>query len=183
MPHAFLPPSAKLWQQYYAAQASQYGHGLGGFKGLAYQRGGEIAGYRGSPYQQGNGLGSLFSGLLRSILPAAKSIGKTVGKQALRTGVQVASDTMAGRDFAESLEEHGKTGAKQLLQKGLSKLGGNKTAVKKKKKKKRSSRQKGSGLGIRKAAGTATGIKGTKSKKKVTRRKKLREDQLGLYLP
>ncbi len=51
----------------------------GGFKGYRYQRGGFT-------------LGSLFSGLFKSIAPMLKSAGKMVAKQALRTGLDVAGD-------------------------------------------------------------------------------------------
>ena len=46
--------------------------------------------HRGAPIQQGAGLGSIFSGLFRSLMPMAKTAVKTVGKIAKSDGVRSA---------------------------------------------------------------------------------------------
>lgn len=66
---------------------------------LAYyktQLGGSVSAvYRGSPYQRGHGIGSFLGGLFRTITPLLKSGAKAVGKEALRTGVNVLSDVVS----------------------------------------------------------------------------------------
>jgi len=66
------------------------------------------SGFVGLPYQRGAGLGSLFRGLFRAILPVAKSGGKSVGRQALQTGTEIASDVLAGKSLKDAAEERGK---------------------------------------------------------------------------
>ncbi len=94
----YIPPSEAIWAEYFLNQAIQTGHGMDGFQGFQYQR--------------GHGLGSFFGGLLRSILPVARSVGKSmlksVGKQALAMGASVAGDMARGRGAKEALEEHGR---------------------------------------------------------------------------
>jgi hypothetical protein len=51
-------------------------------------------------------------------LPVLKRAGKSVAKQALQTGMEVANDTLSGKDIGQAIEERGKVGAKKLLKKG-----------------------------------------------------------------
>ena len=132
----YVPHSQKAWEDFFHVTAAQSGHGMIGFRGSAYQRGG--------------GFGSLLGGLFRSFLPVAKSIGKTVGKQALRTGAEVAADALSGRNIGEAFEERGKAGAAKLVKKGMKNLNG-------KKKKPRKRPQKGRGLGARPQTRSTTG--------------------------
>jgi len=114
--------SQALWDNYFAGQ-----QGGAFFEGLPHQRGGFA-------------LGGLFKTLARVALPVMKRAGKAVAKQALNTGMSVASDALAGRNVKESFDEHGREGATNLLHKG------HKALSKKKTKPKR--RQKGRGMGI-----------------------------------
>jgi len=158
---ALYIPSDKIWLDYYTGQARQYG---GGFVGNI-------------PYQRGAGLGSLFKGLFRAILPLAKSVGKTVGRQALSTGAQIASDVVAGKSLGDSAELRGRAAASKLLKKA-SRAAKKRQPVKK---------QRGGGLGVRPAKAKAktkspratTKRKGIKRKKKTTKTRL--EDQLGVY--
>jgi hypothetical protein len=50
--------------------------------------------YRGAPYQRGHGIGSFLGGLFRTITPLLKSGAKAVGKEALKTGINVLQDVM-----------------------------------------------------------------------------------------
>ena len=61
------------------------------------QSGGNLSGFEGALYQKGYGLGSLFRGLFRSVLPLVKSGLKTIGKETLRNGALVAGDIAAGQ--------------------------------------------------------------------------------------
>ena len=113
--------------------------------------------YRGLPYQRGAGLGSIFRGILRFVLPFAKSAGKTVGREALRSGASIVQDLLEG----EPLEASVKQRAEQAVQRIL--------------------RQKGKGLGRPSGKGPkALPIKGRAQRKKTKRQK---VDSLGLYYP
>lgn len=50
--------------------------------------------YIGSPHQRGHGIGSFLGGLFHRIIPLLKQGARAVGKEALRAGVNVASDIM-----------------------------------------------------------------------------------------
>lgn len=47
--------------------------------------------------QRGYGLGGILSGLFRSALPVLTRGAKTIGKQALQTGLQMANDALNGQ--------------------------------------------------------------------------------------
>lgn len=48
--------------------------------------------YRGASHQRGHGIGSFLGGLFRTISPLIKSGAKAIGKEVLRTGINVLSD-------------------------------------------------------------------------------------------
>jgi hypothetical protein len=87
---------------YYVNQArgrtEQSGHGLPAFAGVRYQR--------------GHGLGSIFGNIFSKIRGALPWFFKTVGKHALKTGVNVATDVLEGRKVVESLKDRGLEGLK-----------------------------------------------------------------------
>jgi len=97
---AFKSDDPKLWVEFFASQ-----HGGGGFIGDPFQRG-------------GFSLGGLFKGLARVALPVLKRAGKSVAKQALQTGMQVADDVIEGKNLGESIEYRGKAGLKTQMKKG-----------------------------------------------------------------
>lgn len=127
MRQQFNPENYDAWLQYYLEQVEQTGYGLAGFKG--------------SQYQRGAGVGSFFRSLFRMAVPFIKSAASKVGKQTLATGANIAADVVKGRPVLESLEEHGREGASNLLKDVSARL-----------------HQKGNGLGIR-----PKGIKAMKS--------------------
>lgn len=51
--------------------------------------------YKGAPYQRGHGIGSFLGGLFRTITPLLKSGAKAVGKEALKTGMNVLGDLIS----------------------------------------------------------------------------------------
>jgi hypothetical protein len=68
-----------------------------------------IATFKGPVYQRGNGIGSIFSSLWSAITPLFRSDTmqkalKTVGQQALHSGMNVGSDLLQGRNLKESLK-------------------------------------------------------------------------------
>lgn len=74
-----------LYSDYFEAQ-------IGGGARTGY--GGISNVYVGSPNQRGHGIGSFLGGLFRRIIPLLKQGARTVGKEALRAGVNVASDVL-----------------------------------------------------------------------------------------
>lgn len=99
----YVPLNDQDWAEFYLSQAQQTGHGLSGFEGL--------------PFQRGQGLGSFFRGLFRAILPVAKKVGKTVGKQALSTGADILGDMVRGENIRNSLNNRGKQAVGELAKK------------------------------------------------------------------
>lgn len=60
-------------------------------------------GHRG---QRGHGLGSMLAGLFRGAIPMLKRGLAIFGKQALRSGLEVANDVTEGRDWRDSVRQH-----------------------------------------------------------------------------
>ena len=83
------------------------------------QSGSGLPVFRGSRGQAGHGLGSIFSGLFRSALPLLKNIGlkigKAFGKQALKTGAQIATDVAEGQPFVDSAKRRVNETIKQYV--------------------------------------------------------------------
>lgn len=93
------------FEDYYTRQA---GHGLAYYKGVAHQR--------------GNGLGGIFRSMFRMVLPLFKSGAKAIGKQALKSGVDIANDYMQGKDVRNAARERMKEAAKSLTDKASTKV-------------------------------------------------------------
>ena len=109
------------WDQFYAVQAKQSGHGIPGFQGIAYQR--------------GAGLGNVLGRLFRFILPVAKKAAKAVGKQALIGAAGAAGDVLGGKNAKTSIKGRAKVAGANLanqLGKHLQKGKGRKGPVKRK---------------------------------------------------
>ena len=98
----YTPLDESDWFDHFMGKASQSGHGMDGFIGM--------------PYQRGHGLGSFFKGLFRMLLPVAKKIGKSVGKQALVAGSHIAADAVRGRNIKESLKKHGRNATANFME-------------------------------------------------------------------
>ena len=71
--------------------------------------------YRGHPYQRGFGIGST---ILKFGLPVLKFL----GKQFIKTGVNVGSDFLSGNSFKNSIKSRGKEGIRNVAKQGLNKL-------------------------------------------------------------
>lgn len=109
---------AEYYGDYYAAQAG----GMPVFQGRTIMTGG--------------GLGSVFSGLLRTATPLLKKVAKGLGKRALKTGTRVAGDILAGENVKTSLKRRAKETGKDLLGDVLSGIGDISSPPPKKKKRK-----------------------------------------------
>ena len=89
----------KAYEDYYL---NQCGHGMPVFYGARMQI--------------GHGIGSIFSGLFRSIFPVLKRVAPVIGKKALQTGIDIVSDVAAG----QSLKESAKSRVTDALKEGIS---------------------------------------------------------------
>ena len=127
------------------------------------QSGNGLKVFVGSPHQRGHGIGSFLGGLFRSVLPLLKSGARAIGREALRTGVNIASDIATHKTpFRESFEHRFKESADNLKRKANEKINtlmeGSGYNIKKKRKKRHSS--------------TKQRRKSTKKPKKVKRKSK-----------
>lgn len=95
--------SSPLYDDYYVTQA---GSGLPVFVGARTQK--------------GHGIGSILGGLFRSAVPLIKKGVSTLGKQALRSGVEFAGDLLQGKSAREAAVERSKEAAGNLLNKATS---------------------------------------------------------------
>lgn len=78
--------------------------------------------YQGARLQKGSGLGGIFRRMLRFAFPLFKSGVKAVGKQVLRSGVDIANDYVQGKDIKTSAKEKIKEAGKLLTDKAASKV-------------------------------------------------------------
>ena len=89
--------SKHLYENYYVDQS---GNGLPVFVGSRGQR--------------GHGLGSILSGLFRSALPMIRRGLATFGKHALKTGLEIANDVVAGDTLKDSAKRRVPEGIKRF---------------------------------------------------------------------
>lgn len=65
-------------------------------------------------YQYGQGLGNVLGGLVRFALPFLKTGAKALGKTALRTGADIMSDTLTGRNIKTSAKRRLKQAGRDI---------------------------------------------------------------------
>lgn len=68
----------------------------------------------GSQGQRGHGLGSMLSGFFRSAFPMIKRGLAAFGKHALKSGLEIANDVVAGESFSESAKRRVPEGIKRF---------------------------------------------------------------------
>ena len=73
--------------------------------------------YVGAPYQQGSGIGSFLGGIYRYVLPLLKSSVKTVGKEALSTGLNIVSDIASCKDPKDAVRSRLRESVRNLKRK------------------------------------------------------------------
>ena len=91
---------------------------------------GDMPYFSGAGHQTGHGLGGLFGKLFRSAIPVfrntvaplLKKAGKEVAKEALTTGVGVATDLLDGQTFSSSVQHRLPTAANRMATKGANQL-------------------------------------------------------------
>ena len=79
------------------------------------QGGGSVPIYAGAKYQQGYGIGSIFGSLLKSALPIIKRGAKSLGKTAIKTGLNVVKDGLSGKNIKQSLKTNLKRAGTEIL--------------------------------------------------------------------
>ena len=78
--------------------------------------GGALPYFTGARVQRGHGFGSLFSGLLRSVAPLIRRGAIALGKRALSTGVQIAGDTVAGKNIKKAAKRRATAAGRDMMQ-------------------------------------------------------------------
>lgn len=71
--------------------------------------------FRGHPYQRGYGIGSL---LKRFGVPILKFL----GKQAIKTGIDIGNDYLSGSNLKQSIKKQGKASLRSVIRDGLGQL-------------------------------------------------------------
>lgn len=80
-----------------------------------YHQAGGMNIFHGSKYQRGYGLGNILSGLFRSAVPLLKKGAISLGKTALKTGLNVAKDGLMGKNIKSSLKTNVRRAGKDIL--------------------------------------------------------------------
>ena len=88
----------KLYEEYYLKQT---GNGMPAFTGAQYQR--------------GHGLGNMLRSLTKFALPMLKKGVRSVGKQVLKTGMNIAQDAMHGQNIKSAAKRHLSQGITELV--------------------------------------------------------------------
>ena len=96
----------KAYQDYYTHQA---GKGYPVFAGRRYRR--------------RHGLGSIFGGLFKAAMPLLKKGAKTLGREALKTGLNIAGDVVQERNIKRAAKSRLKSTRQNLLQKAMDTVG------------------------------------------------------------
>ena len=96
-------PNTKHYEDYYVGQVGR-GHPV----------------FTGPRYQKGYGLGGILGGLFRSAMPLIKQGAKTLGREALRTGVGIAQDALEGKSIKSSAKTRLRHAGRNLASTALS---------------------------------------------------------------
>lgn len=90
------------------------------------QNGGRSGGIKrvfvGAPYQRGHGIGSFLGGLFRRVLPYLSKGVRTVGKEALRAGINVMEDVENNIPFKDAVKSRFKESSGNLKRKAREKI-------------------------------------------------------------
>jgi hypothetical protein len=69
--------------------------------------------FQGTRMQRGSGIGSIFAGLFRSVMPLLKRIAPVIGRRALLTGANIAGDVAAGQSLKEAAKSRITSGVQE----------------------------------------------------------------------
>ena len=79
--------------------------------------------FSGRRYQRGHGLGSILGGLFKAAMPLLKKGAKTLEREALKTGLNIAGDVVQGRNIKQAAKSRLKSTGENLLQKAINTVG------------------------------------------------------------
>ena len=79
--------------------------------------------FAGRRYQRGHGLGSIFGGLFKAAMPLLKKGAKTLEREALKTGLNIAGDVVQGRNIKQAAKSRLQLTGENLLQKAMDTVG------------------------------------------------------------
>jgi hypothetical protein len=79
--------------------------------------------FAGRRYQRRHGLGSICGGLFKAALPLLKKGAKTLGREALKTGLNIGEDVVQGRNIKQAAEARLKSTGQNLFQQALNTVG------------------------------------------------------------
>ena len=82
----------------------------------AQQVGGGQPYFAGARVQRGHGFGSLFGGLLRTVVPLIKRGALALGNRILKTGEKIAGDVLSGQNIRTAAKRRTKTVGRDLQQ-------------------------------------------------------------------
>lgn len=99
-----------------------------------YQTGGNLPVFRGATRQRGYGLGGIFSKMFQGIVPVLKNVAKTAGKQLVKTGANIVTDVIDGKNVKNTALDNLSRGGQELLSTLTSNLTGTKRGGVKRKK-------------------------------------------------
>ena len=97
----------------YVRYLDQQGHGMTVFRGSPWQLG---------HGQMGYGLGGLFRGVARTVMPMVKSRAKALGNIALNSGANFIGDVLAGKNVKEAAKACTREAADATKQKAVQRL-------------------------------------------------------------
>ena len=79
--------------------------------------------FAGRRYQRGHGLGSVFGGHIKAAMPLLKKGAKTLGREALTTGLNIDGDVVQGRNIKQAAEPRLKSTGQNLFPKAMDMVG------------------------------------------------------------
>ena len=79
--------------------------------------------FAGRRYQRGYGFGNVFGGLFKAVTPLLKKGSKTLEREVLKTGLNIAGDVVQGRNIKQTAKSRLKSTGERLLQKDMDMVG------------------------------------------------------------
>ncbi|KAJ8048961.1 hypothetical protein HOLleu_01485 [Holothuria leucospilota] len=76
--------------------------------------------FHGARVQKGYGMGNILGGLFRSAMPLFKRGAKALGKEALRTGVEIAGDVLHGTSLRRAAKTRGISAGRRVTKRAAS---------------------------------------------------------------
>jgi hypothetical protein len=73
--------------------------------------------FAGRRYKKGHGLGNIFEGLFKAAMPLLKKGAKTLEREALKTGLNIARDVVQGRNIKQAAKSRLKSQEKTYYRK------------------------------------------------------------------